>query len=123
LKIDFDFFLGRETLINVIGIAFAMGQAPGGAGGAQGGASTWMSMVPIVAMIAIFYFLLIRPQQKKEKERKEMISSIQKGDKVLTTGGIYGIVSSIKDDDTVILKIADGTKVEFTRNSIQGKVS
>lgn len=52
-----------------------------------------------------------------------MISSIQKGDKVLTVGGVYGTVSSIKDENVVILKIADGTKVEFARSSIQSKVS
>ena len=100
-----------------------MGQAPGGAGAPQGGGSGWMSLLPIVLMILIFYFLLIRPQQKREKERKQMIESLDKGDKVLTVGGIYGIVSSIKDENVVILKIADGTKVEFARSSIQSKVS
>ncbi len=99
-----------------------MGQNPG-ANGAQGAGAGWMSLVPIVLMIVIFYFLLIRPQQKREKERRAMISSIQKGDKVLTVGGVYGTVSSIKDENVVILKIADGTKVEFARSSIQSKVS
>lgn len=104
-------------MLNMIGILFAQEQ-----GGGESG-SSWMSFIPIVLMIVIFYFLLIRPQQRKEKERKKMISAVQKGDKVLTSGGIYGVVVNIKNDDVVVLKIADGTKVEFSRNSIQGKVS
>ncbi len=82
-----------------------------------------MSLLPILLMILIFYFLLIRPQQKKEKDRKAMISSIKKGDKVLTIGGIYGIVSDFKGDDIVIVKIGEGTKVEITRSAIQSKIS
>ena len=99
-----------------------MGPAQGN--GAPGGAGSGLvGMVPILLMIVIFYFLLIRPQQKKEKDRKEMVASVQKGDKVLTVGGIYGVVTGFKDDDTVILKIAEGAKAEFTRSSIQSKVS
>lgn len=88
------------------------------------GAAAWTSFVPIVLMIVIFYFLLIRPQQKKEKDRKKMIESIQKGDKVLTIGGIFGIVSSINETDgNVVLKISDNAKVEITRAAIQQKIS
>jgi preprotein translocase subunit YajC len=93
--------------------------AKSGAGGIQ----QFASLIPLVLMFVIIYFLIMRPQQKKEKERKQMIQQVQKGDKVLTTGGIYGVVSSIKDEEVVILKIADGAKVEFNRNSIQNKVS
>jgi len=92
-------------------------------GGAGGLLSQLGPMVPLVLMFVIIYFLIMRPQQKKEKERKLMIQQIQKGDKVLTTGGIYGVVSSIKDEEVVVLKIADGAKVEFNRNSVQNKVS
>ena len=106
-------------MLNTACIAFAQEAAP--AGGSPGG--SWISFIPIILMIVIFYFLLIRPQQKKEKERRSMIDSIQKGDKVLTTGGIYGLVSNIKSEEIVILKIADGTKVEFSKNSIQAKIS
>jgi len=83
-----------------------------------------MSFIPIVLMVVIFYFLLIRPSQKKEKDRKKMIEALQKGDKVLTVGGIYGVVLNIKpEENIVILKIGDGTKVEFAKSAIQGKVS
>jgi len=108
-------------LLNIFTLAFAQTKALGIGG--KAGASSWMGMVPFVLMIVIFYFLLIRPQQKKEKERKLMISKVQKGDKILTTGGIYGTISSIKDENTIVLKIADGTKVELARSAITGKVS
>jgi len=94
------------------------------ASGGNGGGATLMSFIPIVLMIVIFYFLLIRPSQKKEKDRKAMIAALQKGDKVLTAGGMYGVIAQIKtDEDIVVLKIGDGTKVEFTRSAIQAKVS
>ncbi len=103
----------------MIEYAFAQGQATGGGGiGSQLGL-----LVPFLAMIAIMYFLMIRPQQKKEKERKSMIASLKKGDKVLTAGGIYGIVDSFKEGEVVVVKIANNTKVEMIRNAVQGKVS
>ncbi len=90
---------------------------------AEGG-SMWMNIVPILAMVAIFYFLLIRPSQKKEKERKKMIDSIQKGDKVVTVGGMYGVVVSVKAEEGIVtLKIADNTKVDFAKSAIQNKIS
>ncbi|MFC1670784.1 preprotein translocase subunit YajC [Spirochaetota bacterium] len=109
------------TLINTFGILLAQDKGTGGTQGSPLG--SFGTLIPIVLMLVIFYFLLIRPQQKKEKERKALISSIQKGDRVLTAGGLYGTVVELKGDDSVILKIADKTKVEFTRNSIQGKVT
>lgn len=105
-------------MFNLISTAHAQ-TAPGG-----NGASGWMSMIPILLMIVIFYFLLIRPNQKKEKDRKKMIDLLQKGDKVITMGGMYGVVSSIKkEENIVVLKIGDGTKVEFAKSAIQGKIS
>jgi len=100
------------------GIAYA--QAQGAASG--GGMSSIMSLIPIALMIVIFYFLLIRPQQKREKERKGMISSLKKGDKVLTSGGMYGIVDSFAGDDIVVIKIGSNTKVEFSKSSVQARV-
>ena len=102
----------------MIGIAFAQGQQPSGASPG----SSYLSFVPIVLMIVIFYFLLIRPQQKKEKERKNMITALKKGDRVLTAGGLYGIIDSFTEGDVVVLKISNNTKAEFTRNSIQVKL-
>ncbi len=72
------------------------------------------SLVFLVLIIAIFYFFMIRPQMKKQKEIRQFRDSIQKGDKVLTVGGIYGKVSEIKDT-TVLLEIADGVRIKVDK--------
>jgi preprotein translocase subunit YajC len=77
-----------------------------------------LHMVAILAItVGIFYFMIIRPQQKRQKETEAMLSSIRKGDRVLTTGGIYGVVVGTKDD-VVVLKVSDDVKLEFSRASI-----
>ena len=81
-------------------VAHAMGTA--GAGQA-GGADALMQFVPLIAMLAIFYFLLIRPQQKRAKQHKAMLEALKKGDQVLTTGGLVGRVVDIDGDTTVSL--------------------
>ena len=78
-----------------------------------------MSFLPMIAIIAIFYFLMIRPQQKQAKKLKEMRSTLQRDDKVITSGGIHGIITNIKSDDVVTVKIADGVKIDVDRNSLQ----
>ncbi|MCQ2595660.1 MAG: preprotein translocase subunit YajC [Treponemataceae bacterium] len=85
--------------------------------GAAGGAAGLMSMLPILLIFVIFYFLLIRPQNKKQKETEKMIAALKKGDKVVTIGGIHGVVTSTKEK-TVIVKVDDNTKIEFTRSAI-----
>ncbi|MBP5283426.1 MAG: preprotein translocase subunit YajC [Treponema sp.] len=75
------------------------------------------SILPFVAIIAIFYFFIIRPQNKKQKETERMIKAIKKGDKVVTIGGIHGVVSSAKET-TLIIKVDDNTKIEFNRSAI-----
>lgn len=97
----------------------AYAQAQGSSGAAGGGIST---ILLLVATFAIFYFLLIRPQQKKEKDRQAMVNSIQKGDKVLTSGGMYGVVVSV-NNDVVVLKVGNNTNIEFVKGAIQAKVS
>jgi preprotein translocase subunit YajC len=81
------------------------------------GGSLWMTLLPFVLMFAIFYFLLIRPQQKKQRQRGSMLNALQKGDKVVTIGGLHGTIDAITDD-TVILKVNDVTKLTFDRGSI-----
>jgi len=108
-------------LFNFISAAYAEPPAPASPFGGGGG---YDMFIMIAVMIAIFYFLLIRPNQKKEKERKQMIDNLQKGDKVLTTSGIYGVVVNIKgDEEIIVLKIADGAKVEFAKAAVQTKVA
>lgn len=75
------------------------------------------TIVPFLLIILIFYFFMIRPQNKKQKETQKMLDALKKGDKVVTIGGIHGVVSSVKDK-TVIVKVDDNCKVEFTRSAI-----
>ncbi|HEU4335025.1 MAG TPA: preprotein translocase subunit YajC [Candidatus Eisenbacteria bacterium] len=77
-----------------------------------------LHMVTILAItVGIFYFMIIRPQQKRAKETAQMLASVRKGDRVLTTGGIYGTVIGVKDD-VVVLKVSDDVKIEFVKSAI-----
>ena len=97
-------------------IAYAMGQM-GGAGGGAGQSGGLAAFAPIILMFVIFYFLLIRPQQKKAKTHQEMINNLKKGDRVITSGGMYGTVTSL-DDTTATVEIAEKVRVKITRSSI-----
>ena len=79
-----------------------------------------VQFMPIILMFVIFYFLLIRPQQKKAKELQAMIAGIKKGDKVVTSGGMLGTVSSIQDDYVVITVGGSDTKIEILKSAIAG---
>jgi preprotein translocase subunit YajC len=92
--------------------------APQGAGGSSPGPAQFVtSLLPFAAIIAIFYFLIIRPQNKKQKETQRMLGALKKGDKVVTIGGIHGTIQSAKEH-TVILKVDDNVKLEFNRGAI-----
>lgn len=96
------------------------GEGGGGMGCQQGGegkGGLGGMLIPLILMFGVFYFLLIRPQQKRQKEQKKLISELQKGDKVITSGGIHGVISNMKDQ-TVIVKVADNVKLEITRTNI-----
>jgi preprotein translocase subunit YajC len=97
------------------------GSAPPGDPAAGQGGSFLFSMLPFVAIIAIFYFLLIAPERKARKKREAMLKQIKKGDKVMTSGGMYGTVAGIQDE-VVTLLIAEGVKVRFSRGAIQSVV-
>lgn len=77
--------------------------------------------IPLILIFVIFYFFLIRPQQKKVKEHKAMVESLKRGDKVITSGGITGVVERVIDNDTVEVQIAENVKVEIVKaTGIQG---
>jgi preprotein translocase subunit YajC len=96
---------------------------PQAADGAQGGAAGgFMTFLPFVAIIAIFYFLIIRPQNKKQKETQKMLAALKKGDKVVTIGGVHGTIQSVKEQ-SVVLKVDDNTKIEFSRSAISSIVA
>jgi len=90
--------------------------APQGADGAASG-NPLMTFLPFVAIIAIFYFLIIRPQNKKQKETQKMLAALKKGDKIVTIGGIHGTIQTVKEQ-TVIVKVDEDTKLEFNRSAI-----
>jgi preprotein translocase subunit YajC len=91
--------------------------APQNGGSPPGPASFITSLLPFAAIIAIFYFLIIRPQNKKQKETQRMLNALKKGDKVVTIGGIRGTIQSTKEH-TVILKVDENVKLEFNRSAI-----
>ena len=80
-------------------------------------ASMASSIIMFVAIIAIFYFLIYRPQKKRDKEAKAMIASMKKGDKVVTIGGIHGTIVTVKDK-TVVVKVDDSARIEFSKEAI-----
>ena len=82
-----------------------------------GTGSLLISMLPILLIFVIFYFFIIRPQNKKQKETDKMIAALKKGDKVVTIGGIHGTVAQTKEK-TVIVKVDDNAKIEFSRSAI-----
>jgi len=92
------------------------------AGGAAPGFDM-ISLLPLVLIFVVFYFLLIRPQQKKMKAHREMVSALKRGDKVLTAGGIIGTVVKVEDDDTLLVEIAKDVRVRVARSTISDLVS
>ena len=84
---------------------------------AQTGGSPWMSIIMIALIIVVFYFFMIRPQMKRQKELKQLQESLKKGDRVLVAGGIFGTVEELKDD-SIIVTIAHDTTIRVLKNSV-----
>lgn len=85
----------------------------------SGTGDIFVSLMPLVLIFAVFYFLLIRPQQKRQRIHRESIGALVRGDKVLTGGGIFGSVIKVVDDNEVLVEIADGVRVRISRMTIQ----
>ncbi|MHA1536336.1 MAG: preprotein translocase subunit YajC [Alphaproteobacteria bacterium] len=101
-------------------ISEALAQSTGGGGGGFGSIG---SLLPIVLIFVVFWFLLIRPQQKRMKEHKAMVAALRRGDQVQTGGGIIGAVTKVVDDNIVQVEIAPGVKVKVARASITSVLS
>jgi len=99
----------------LIGTAHAMAQAPGGGTGQSG--NLLSTIGPLVVIFAIFYFLMIRPQQKQQKKVKEMLSAVKKGDRVVTRGGMHATVYGIAEN-IVTLEVAENVKIKFSKEAI-----
>jgi len=101
----------------MIETAYGMGTSGGGEGGGIA------AFLPLIAIVVIFYFLLIRPQQKRSREHKMLLSTLRKGDKVVTNSGMFGtIVGMDEKENKVVLKVAENVKIEFLKSSIAGRV-
>ena len=98
-----------------------MAPPSGGNGGAGGGGSMILTLLPFALIFFIFYFLVIRPQSKRQKALVAMIDSLKQGDRVLTSGGLYGTVMAMKDN-IAVLKIADQVKIEVAKSAITAVV-
>ncbi|HEX9884209.1 MAG TPA: preprotein translocase subunit YajC [Desulfobaccales bacterium] len=90
-----------------------------GAAGAPEASPMWSFVVPMIFMVVIFYFLLIRPQQRKAKEHKALLENLKKGDRVITNGGLIGTIINI-EDPLVVIEVADKVRVEVGRPYIAG---
>ena len=112
------------TAVNPCGGSAPSGSTgTGGAAGAEGGAAQGglMGMLfPLAIFVLIFYFFIIRPQRKRDKQQKNMIDSIARGDQIITIGGFYGTVREVRDDSFQI-EIAEGVRVTILKSAVQGK--
>ena len=89
--------------------------------GAEGeGGSIAPLIIFLVLIFGMFYLLIIRPQRRKQREHQELMVELRRGDKVITAGGIYGVIESTSDD-SVVIKVEDGTMIRIARNSVAGK--
>ena len=92
------------------------------AGQPEGGGNPIMGFVPLVLVMGIFYMLILRPQQRRQKEHKKMIQALGRGDKVLTSGGLYATIQDVKDE-YFVCTIAEGVKVEIALNAVSARVA
>ncbi len=106
--------LGLITGLLISSVVFIGGCFPV-AGEDQG--STWMTIVPLILIFAVFYFLMIRPQRKKQKEHQHLIEELKRGDRVVTAGGIYGVIESISDDN-IVIKVESGATMRVAKGSV-----
>jgi len=88
---------------------------PSQGGGSEGGFVSTLLMFGLI--IGIFYFLILRPQQKRQKERQKLLDAVKKGDKIITSGGLHGTVAGI-DDKTLLVQVADNVKLKFDRSAV-----
>ena len=100
----------------LIMLTFISGCIPGGGEEPTGGFD-WTIIIFLVLIFGVFYFLLIRPQRKRQKEHQQLVEELKRGDKVITAGGIYGVIESTSED-SIVIKVESGTTIRVARNSV-----
>ena len=100
------------VLVAIADAAHAMGGPQ-----TEGGGNPIFTLLPFVVMFAVLYFLILKPQIKKQKDQQKMVDALEKGDKIVTNGGIHGIITNIKDD-ILTVKIAENTRIELSRGAV-----
>jgi preprotein translocase subunit YajC len=88
-----------------------------GTEGEEGGGFDWTIIIFLVLIFAVFYFLLIRPQRKRQKQQQELMEALKRGDKVITAGGVYGVVESVSED-SVVIKVESGASMRVAKSSV-----
>jgi len=107
-----------RNIAAIISTLFLMSGCP--TSGGEGGGSSPLAFLPFILIFVVFYFLILRPQQKQNKERKKMLSELKRGDDIITSGGIYGKITNVSEDDVITLEIAKGISIKITRSGIAG---
>lgn len=111
---------GLITGLLITVLVFVGGCYPADTGGEEGGTSILPMIIFLVIIFGLFYFVMIRPQRRKQREHETMVQELQKGDRVITAGGIYGTIESLSEDN-VIIKIESGATLRVARGSVSGR--
>jgi len=112
--------LGLTTGILITLLVFVGGCVPAGGEGEAEVGFDWTIIIFLVAIFGIFYFLLVRPQRKRQKQHETLVKELQKGDRVITAGGIYGQIESLSDE-SIVIKVESGTTIRVARSSVVGR--
>jgi preprotein translocase subunit YajC len=109
-----------RNIIATISIAFLLTGCPFLEGEGGGGGSSPLAFLPFVLIFVVFYFLILRPQQKQGKLKKQMLKELKRGDDIITSGGIYGKILNISEDDVITLEVVKGMSIRISRSAIAG---
>ncbi|MFC1982772.1 preprotein translocase subunit YajC [Chloroflexota bacterium] len=110
--------LGSIAGILIVLLVFIGGCVPAGGEGEVG--FDWTIIIFLIVIFGIFYFLLVRPQRKRQKQHETLVQELQKGDRVITAGGIYGQIESLSDE-SIVIKVEGGTTIRVARSSVVGR--
>ncbi len=108
--------LALMAVLLITTLVFAGGCYPVATEGEEGGFD-WTIIIFLVLIFAVFYFLLIRPQRKRQKQQQQLMEELKRGDKVITSGGIYGVIESVSED-SIVIKVESGTTMRIAKSSV-----